>query len=269
VAVDQPCFDKLVCEYGVPENRVQILPQFVDLDRFQARSPLPPKASRAAILCNYTIENEHLAAARAACANAGLTLDVFGRGVGRPCAEPEKVLRDYDIVFAKGRAALEALAIGTAVIVYWWRRLGPMVTMEQFERLQRLNFGVRSMSTRLPPEEFGRQIEQALYSYNPTDAAAVSQKVRASCGRDEVVEQCLELYEEVIEEHAGSAPLSAQDEARAAAAHLRKMSILFWKQRESMYSSTPFRLTERVLRLPMVGGVVRTVGRLAAGRRQR
>ena len=269
VAVDQPCLDKLVCEYGVPADRVQLLPQFVDLERFKPRPPLPAKPSRAMILCNYTTNNEHLRAVQDACARAGLTLDVFGRGVGRPCAEPEKLMRDYDIVFGKGRAALEALAVGTAVIVYWWRRVGPMVTMSQFDRLQQLNFGVRAMSKQLAPEEFGRQIEQALSSYDAADAAAVSDKVRASCGRDELVGQCLELYEEVIEEHLCATPVNPQAEARAAAAHLRKMSVLFWKQRDTMYNSTPFRLTERVMRLPMLGGVARTVGRIAAGRRQR
>lgn len=269
VAVDQPCFDKLVCEYGVPEARVSLLPQFVEMDRFQARAPLPAKPSRAVILCNYTTENEHLEAARAACAKSGVSLDVFGRGVGQPCAEPEKLLRDYDIVFAKGRAALEALAVGNAVIVYWWRRLGPMVNNDDFDRLQQLNFGVRSMSRRLTPTEFGLHIEQALSAYNAEDARAVSDRVRASCGRDELIDQCVELYEEVLEEHQGSAPANPDEEAKAAAAHLRKMSVLFWKQRETMYSSTPFRLTERVMRFPVLGGLARAFARAAAGRRER
>ena len=174
VAVDQSCFDKLVCECGVPEDRVQMLHQFVDLERFQARTSLPATPSRAVILCNHTKENEHLAAARAACASAGVTLDVFGRGVDRPCEEPEKLFRDYEIVFAKGRAALEAMAVGSAVVVYWWRRLGPMVTMNEFENLQRQNFGVRAMSAQLTPDQFGHQIQQVLSQYNSAEAAAVS-----------------------------------------------------------------------------------------------
>ena len=54
---------------------------------------------------------------RDACRESGITLDVIGLGSGRGCAAPETVLGDYDLVLAKGRAALEALAIGTAVIV--------------------------------------------------------------------------------------------------------------------------------------------------------
>ena len=269
VAVDQSCFDKLVCECGVPEERVRILHQFVDLEQFQARPPLPATASRAVILCNHTKENEHLAAARAACATAGVTLDVFGRGVDRPCAEPEKLFRDYDIVFAKGRAALEAMAVGAAVIVYWWRRLGPMVTIEEFDNLQRQNFGVRAMSPQLTPDEFGRQIKQALSRYNSADATAVSRQVRASCGRDESISEVVGLYEEVIASYSSDPRADAQEEARAAAAHLRKMSLRFRHQLDTMYNSTPFRLTERVLRLPVLGGIARAIARVAAGRRSR
>jgi len=123
------------------------------------------------------------------------------------------------------------------------------------------------MGPRLTPKEMGLQVKAALKCYDSVDTEAVSRRVRASCGRDEVVEQCLELYEEVLEEHAGLLPSNPQEEARAAAAHLRKISVLFWKQRDTMYSSTPFRLTERVMRLPMLGGVARAVGRIAAGRR--
>lgn len=268
VAVDQPCYDKLVFEHGVPEERVRMLPQFVDLARFQTRpADLPARPRRAVVLCNYTTENEHLAAARAACARAGVTLDVYGLGVRNPCAQPEKLLGEYDIVFAKGRAALEALAVGTAVIVYWWRRLGPMVTTDGLERLRQLNFGVRAMGARLTPGEFGQEIERAIAAYDPADAAAASRRVRAVAGRDSVIDEVIELYEEVIAEHARAPERSSLElEARAAAAHLRAMSLLHLKQREVIYNSTPFRLTERLLKMPLLGSLSRAVGRIVAKR---
>src|SRR6266851_3724613 len=41
VAVDQTCRDRLVFENGIPKNRVQVLLNFVDLERFKPRGPLP------------------------------------------------------------------------------------------------------------------------------------------------------------------------------------------------------------------------------------
>lgn len=265
VGVDDQCYDKLVCEYGVPEERAQILCQFVDLDRFVPRATLPASPRRAAILCNHTKDNEHLRAAREACTRRGLTLDVYGAGVGRVCERPEEVLRDYDIVFAKARAALEATAIGAAVVVYWWRRLGPMVKARDLEQLRTNGFGMRSMSPQLTPEEFGRAIERALEDYDAADATEASRRVRADAGRDVAVRDLVQLYEEVIGEFA-TAPLDHETEARVAAAHIRGLSMKHWKQRQAIFNSTTFRVGERLRRTPGIGKFARSLARSVAGR---
>lgn len=267
-AADEQCYDKLVCERGVPEERARVVGQFVDLERFVARGPLPERPRRAAVLCNHTKENEYLRAAREACARRGLALDVYGAGVGNPCRRPEETLREYDVVFAKGRAALEAAAVGAAVVVYWWRRLGPPVKAREFEALRAGGFGKRSMGPELSPAEFGREVGRALEEYDPSDAAEVSRLVRERAGRGAAVDELLDLYQEAMEEHA-TAPAERELDGRAAAAHLREISVAFWRQREAVYSSTPFRLTERLQRTPVLGKVARALARGFAGRKPR
>jgi hypothetical protein len=251
----------------VPEDRAHVISQFVDLERFVPRPPLPASPKRAAILCNHTKDNDHLRAAREACARRGVTLDAYGAGVRKTCERPEKVLRDYDVVFAKGRAALEAAAVGAAVVVYWWRRLGPMVTSGTLEQLRADSFGFRSMSAQLTPEEFGRSIEQALAQYDAADAAEVSQRVRAGASRDAAVNELLGIYEAVIKEYSTTPP-DRESEGPAVAAHLREISTAFGKQREAIFASTPFRVTEQLLRTPVVGRVARTFARGFVGRRK-
>jgi len=64
---------------------------------------------------------------------------VFGNGwtadhphvaaiIGATFEQPEEVLPNYDLVFAVGRAAIEAMAIGCAVIVADAYGLGGLVT---------------------------------------------------------------------------------------------------------------------------------------------
>jgi hypothetical protein len=189
-----------------------------------------------------------------------LTLDVYGAGVGNVCVRPEVTLRDYDVVFAKGRAALEAAATGAAVIVYWWRRLGPMVNTNDLDRLRTDGFGIRLMSPQLSPEEFGRAIEQALEEYDPEDAAEVSRRVRASAGRDVAVSKLLELYEEVISEYAATQP-DRESEGRAAATHVRNISLSFSQQRAAIFNSTTLRFAEKLRQTPGIGKLVRAVAR--------
>lgn len=268
VAVDDQCHDKLVWECGVREERVHVICQFVDLERFVPRPPLPARPRRAAVLCNHTKDNEHLRAAREACARHGVTLDVYGAGVNNICVRPEATLREYDIVFGKGRAALEAAAAGAAVVVYWWRRLGPMVNTQNLDRLRADGFGIRSMSPQLKPEEFGRAIDQVLDEYDPEDAAEASRRVRASAGRDIAVSELLRLYEEVISEYAAT-PIDRESEGRAAAAHVRNISLSYSQQRAAIFGSTTFRFAEQLRRTPGIGKLARTVARGVIGKRNK
>jgi hypothetical protein len=261
VAVDSACRDKLVYEHGVPEERVSVLLQFVDLEKFRPRAPLPTRPRRALVLCNQTKENAHLEAARAACARAGVALDVYGLGVGRPCERPDELLAGYDVVFAKARTALEALAVGSWVVVYWWRRLGPPVTLADFERLRLDNFGLRAMTAELTPEEFGRAVSEALARYDPAEAARVSGRVRAEAGLDRLVPEFVKVYESAIAEHAAAGVRDEEAEARAAAGYLRALTLSKGRQYDALYDSATFRVRERLLGVPVLGSFARAAAR--------
>lgn len=267
VAVDSACRDKLVVEHGVPEERVSVMLQSVDLEKFRPRPPLPSRPRRALVLCNYTKESAHLEAARAACARAGVSLDVYGIGVGRPCEAPETLLPAYDVVFGKARTALEALAVGAWVVVYWKQRLGPPVTSPAFERLRRDNFGVRTMGPPLTPEEYGRAVGEALASYDPAEAALVSRRVREEASGGRLVADFVALYESVIAEYAAGAGDDADAEGRASARYVRALTLSRGREYEAVNRSTTARLRERLLRVPVLGVVARSLARAAAGTR--
>jgi len=220
VAVDRTCADRLLVEHGIPESRVRLILNFVDLARFPSRSPLPPKPRRALVFSNYATEQTPVAVVRRACKEAGIALDVVGGRWGNQAEQPEDLLGQYDLVFAKARAALEALAVGAAVIVCDVGGVGPMVTTENFDRLRSLNFGMRAMNEPLSHEVLTREIAR----YDATDAAEVSRRVRASAGRDAAVDEIVALYEEVMAEYRAAPPGDPCDELRAAAAYLRSIS---------------------------------------------
>ena len=53
VAVDEVCLDRLVREEGVAPDSVEVLHNFVDLECFRPRAPLPPSPRRALVYSNY------------------------------------------------------------------------------------------------------------------------------------------------------------------------------------------------------------------------
>lgn len=216
VAVDGANRDRLILENGIPEDRVRVLLNFVNLERFRPRGPLPDRPRRALVFSNYARTDTHLPAIEEACRRAGLELDVVGSGVGRSLAAPEALLGEYDLIFAKARSALEALAVGAAVILCDFRGLGGLVTSADFDRLRWLNFGLRSLSRPAAPELIQREIER----YDPRDAAEVSRHVRETAGLEMALDLLLDLYGEVLAEAGSLGPPDLEAELRAASAYL-------------------------------------------------
>jgi hypothetical protein len=226
VAVDEPCRDRLVLDHGIPESQVRILLNFVDLERFRPRAPLPPRPRRALVFSNQAgAASSWVDAVASACAGAGVALDVVGLGCGRPTAEPERLLPDYDLVFAKGRAALESIAVGAAVVLCDAPGAGPMVTAAEFTRLRSLNFGLRALRAPIEVEHLAREIAR----YDPADAAAVSRRLRDTAGLDAAVDSWLAIYDQVRAAHTAATgdPVA---ELRAAGRYLRWLGP-FLKQR--------------------------------------
>lgn len=197
--VSMVCVERLRAD-GVPEGRIGFLPNFVDSGRFRPRPPLPDRPLRALIFSNYATSDTHLPAVAEACRRAGLELDVVGSGVGNCIAQPEAVLGQYDIVFAKAKAAMEAMAVGTAVILCDFSGVGPMVTSVDFERLRPLNFGFAALTAPLQPESVLAQIAR----YDPADATKVRDLLRSSASIDQAVATLTQIYRQVIQEHAAS-----------------------------------------------------------------
>jgi glycosyltransferase involved in cell wall biosynthesis len=244
VAVDQACRDRLVNRHGIAEASVRVLLNFVDLARFKMRAaPLPPRPRRALLFSNYANEETHLPVVREACQQTNLELDVVGSGRQNANAEPEKILSQYDLVFAKARCALEALAVGSAVVLCDAGGVGPMVTTAELDQLRPLNFGIRTLRGPLDTGTLVREINR----YDSRDAAEVCRRIRADASLDFVLEELIGLYHEVIEEFAHSS-IDADEEGRAAAAYLRELKLDFAK-----HGAASMRLQEKMRNIPIVG----------------
>ena len=198
VAIDHATHDRLVLENGIPNENVEIIPNFVDISRFRNRESLPSKIERALIFSNYvTRDSLYFKAVSEACERNEIQLDVIGSNMGTEIDCPGEKLADYDLVFAQGRSALEAMVAGTAVMICSSRAFGPLVGHGNFEYLRERNFGIRTLL--YPPSP--TFVLNELSKYNPTEAHAISERVRKECTLKNAVDKFLKLYGEVIHEH--------------------------------------------------------------------
>jgi hypothetical protein len=159
---------------------------------------LPGKPRRAAIFSNYATKATHTNAVTRACKSLGIALDVIGKGFKTSTSKPEEVLPAYDIVFAKARCALEAMAVGSAVVLCDFPGLGAMVNCSNFSGLRRLNFGAGTLLNPLDPELIAAEINK----YDAGEAKQVSERARMEACLTSAAVEWLELYNEVIAENA-------------------------------------------------------------------
>ncbi len=240
LAVDHTCRDRLVFEHGLPEERVEVLLNAVDLEQFQPRGPLPVRPARALVFGN-SAGGGYRGAIEQACAARGIAVDVAGYRAQTVLDRPQDVLGRYDVVFAKGKAALEAAAVGAAVVLADVIGIGEMVTTANFDTLRPLNFGRRALR-RQPSVDV---VAGELARYDATDAAAVSRRVRETAGHDTLVDELLDLYAEVLAEREGAVDDTAA-ELRAASRYLAGLAGPL-RQRDLLHG-----MVGRLLRVPLV-----------------
>ena len=216
VAIDDLCVERLQCLHGIVPDKLRVIRNFVDLERFRLRDELPAEPLRALAFSNYLSEQGGLGLLREVCAARGIVLDAIGAATGRSEAHPEEMLGGYDIVFAKGRCALEALASGNAVIACDMTGLAGMVTPHTYEAWRSLNFGVRTLRQPTTSDTVNRALDR----YDPEASREVSLRVRAEAGLEPAVEQILTVYQEAIAAHR-SAPVAQALLLPAASEYLR------------------------------------------------
>ena len=195
VAVDDLCRERLLTSAGVPADQISVLHNFVDLDRFRKVRDLPDKPKSALVFSNSAAQVPK--AIRDACTRMGIErVDIVGQNSGRSAVHPETILADYDVVFAKARAAIEAMASGCAVVVMDYGQLGGLVSSSNLQSMRGLNFGIRTLQNQLLHQD---KIERELERYDASDARAVTQWIRANAGLEAAVDRWLEIYYRTIE----------------------------------------------------------------------
>jgi glycosyltransferase involved in cell wall biosynthesis len=243
--VSRLCLTRMITE-GAPPDATALMPNFVDMNRFRRRGTLPERPRRALIFSNYARADTYVPVVEAACRDAGIALDVVGAGVGRAVANPESVLPDYDVVFAKGRAALESMAVGCAVVLCDSAGVGPMVTRAEFEALQSVNFGFEALGSPFETEIIGGELAR----YDALEASRVSDLVRERAALDVAVAKLVKVYGQVL---AGPPRARRPNERTTRLSRLEAASIqAFWRWR----SVNPAR-RHRLARIPGVSSSLR------------
>lgn len=196
VAVDEICQERILSQTGIPKDRVRLLLNFADETRFLPRqTELPSFPKKALLLSNYESRDGKTETLREICKELGIELTQYGISSGQVAERPEELYREYDLVFAKARAALESLMVGTPVIPYQDGKIGPLVRLENLSKLRKRNIGFSTITQALSQSS----LKEQLHFYNPEEMGKVAQVMREEATLENTVQKLLEIYFETLE----------------------------------------------------------------------
>jgi hypothetical protein len=205
---------------GVPCDRIAVIPNFVDLERFPQRREASAGVKRALVYGNaWRSDTPGFLAIREACLQRGVEVEGVGYGFGRPTDRPHELLPSFDVVFAVGRSALEAMACGCAVVLAGPQGFGGLVTRKSFERQRAGNFGLAFL---VGQPVTGARVAESLDRHDAAEVSHVADLVHAEAGLDTALDRWEEQYRLAIAE--GPAPLA--EIVADASAHLVKLKAL-------------------------------------------
>jgi Glycosyltransferase Family 4 len=190
--------------YGISRSRIAVVPNFVNTQRFSSiRSPAS-RLTRALLFGGAGFSDEELSRLAAACVDRGIFLDKIGYSYDNPQARPETFLPKYDLVFATGKCAIEALACGCAVIPIIPGQVGQLLTPDNFDEWAFTNFSPRYFRSGTQVSTGWLRAETEAYS--PEATAAVSDRVRSTRSLKGAVDQFEQIYFAAIRDYKRSEP---------------------------------------------------------------
>lgn len=192
VAVDDFCLENIL-NHGISIDKTQVIYNWVNTDRYNQKKNINNEPKNALIFSNYTAKNNFYRAINIACKNTGIEVHAIGRDLRETVRNPEAILGNYDIVFAKAKCAMEAMACGCAVIICDYPGLGEMVTPENFDYARKYNFGFKNMSRPHNVDLITNEIKK----YNADNIKIVSDKIRIENDFKKSLDEIINLYNNI------------------------------------------------------------------------
>ena len=195
IAVEKTCFERLTIKVGCPAERTTTLQPSVDIQKFWKRKPLPDQPKRA-LFYSDDLDQGPLTDLQAACDQHDISLD-RSAAVLKECEQPlETILPKYDLIFAHGRCAAEAVAVGCSVVLCSKSKSGPMISFREVGRFYRFNFGMRLV----PHNHSKGRLSHVIKTYDPADADNACNWLRETAESNQWISQLVEYYQSAIDE---------------------------------------------------------------------
>jgi len=178
--------------YSISVNKVEIIRNFVDLERFYPKNTVKNKPEKLLVLSNH-YNPEVKGIIDSSCKDLGIEV----MHVGLP-ENPVKNVEDYinqaDIVVTLGRGVLEAVACERNVIIFDEHGGDGFLDENNFFEIRKNNFSGRRFRKKYKIDEFKKEIEK----YNPNTGRKLKSILLKENTSDKIVDKLEKEYMKII-----------------------------------------------------------------------
>lgn len=194
IAVSEEIKEHIHKKYSIPNDKILIIRNGIDLERFTAIKPINDVPKKLLLLSNRYSDIVFQTISEA-CLSLNIEIHVVGQR-GLVTWETEKEINNADIVVSLGRGVLEAAACKRFVIIYDYNGGDGVLSAHSFERFSKKNFSGRTERKHFSTQEFIQLINE----YSKPMVNENYSYIKHSHDIKKIVSQLLDVYNLKLEE---------------------------------------------------------------------
>jgi len=187
IAVSERIKHNLVSNHCIPDQNVQIVRNFVDVNRFFPQSEIHEEPKMVLFMSNY-FTSDNYETIKKACEN--LKLQFIHIGKTKRVLNTQDYINKADIVVSLGRGILEAMSCGRAAIVYGYLGGDGMITKDNINEIRKGNFIGRRFKKNYNIRHFTQEIKKYDKYMGKTNREIILKDYNASLATDKIINIC-------------------------------------------------------------------------------
>lgn len=187
VAISEAVKNNLVLNHGIPTEDIEIIRNFVDVNRFSPQSEINEKPKAVLFLSNrYTSKVYEII--EGACRKLRLKLIFIGKT--KPVLKTEDYINEADIVISLGRGILEAMSCGRAAIVYDYQGGDGVITPNTILEIRKWHFSGKRFKKNYDVSGLVKEIQKYEQSMGKINRELILKDYNASLLSDKIINIC-------------------------------------------------------------------------------
>jgi len=187
IAVSERIKHNLVSNHRIPDQNVEIVRNFVNVNRFFPQTEIHEEPKMVLFMSNYFTSDSY-ETIKKACKNLKLEFSHIGKT--KRVLNTQDYINKADIVVSLGRGILEAMACGRAAIVYGYLGGDGIITSNTIKEIRKHNFSGRRFKKDYNIKDLTQEIQKYEPSMGKTNREIILKEYNSSLSVDTIIDIC-------------------------------------------------------------------------------